>query len=142
MTVIACNLKEMAADQLVTAGSDHWYAPKLHRLDDGSICGVAGDSGADAVVAWLKRGGRKGDEPIVSERDFYVLHLTHTGIELYCSSTIPEKLTAKFHAVGCGGKVALYGMGKLKLSPVDAVKAACSVDVFCGGKVDVMRLKK
>lgn len=141
MTTVACNLKEMAADRLVTAGTDWWHAVKLHRLDDGSVCGVAGDSGADLLVQWLKRGGRAGEEPDVREKDFYVMHLTHHGIYLYCGSTVPDKLTATCHAIGSGGKVAMYALKKLKASPEEAVKAAAEMDLFTGGPIDVMRLE-
>lgn len=139
MTVVAATLKEMAADSLVTAGSDKWHTCKLYRMDDGTICGVAG-CGGEAVVEWIKRGGRKGDEPAIADSDFYVLHLRFDGLYLYCNSVIPDKLKAKNHAIGCGAKVALYAMRKLKKSPKEACEAAIEVDHFCGGEVDVMRL--
>lgn len=140
MTVIACNLKQMAGDSLVTAGSDHWYTSKLYRIDDGSVAGVAGCGGED-VVEWIKRGCVKGDEPKLADSDFYVMHLKRDGIYLYCNSLVPDKLKAKNHAIGCGAKVALFAMRKLKKLPRDACLAAIEVDHFCGGDVDVMALK-
>lgn len=142
MTVVAANLKEMAADTLCIAGGSHTYTSKICRLDDGSIVGCAG-TGSDAVVDWLKRGGGYRDAPPILEKDDWeVLHLRFSGLYLYTNSFYPMKLKEKNFAIGCGEDVAMYVMRKLKKSPVEACKEAIEMNHFCGGKVEVLKLEE
>lgn len=143
MTVIACNLDEMAADTLCHEDdSSHYHAFKMLRLPDGSIIGGAG-SHPEKIMDWILRGRPDNDRPEFKEKtdDFSILHLRHDGIYLYVNSLVPHRLKEKNYAVGCGADVALYCMRKQKMSPAEAAKEATEINLFCGGSIEVMRLK-
>jgi hypothetical protein len=143
MTVIACNLDEMAADTLCHEDdSSHYHAYKMLRLPDGSIIGGAGNH-PEKIMDWILRGSPDNDRPDFKskEDDFSILHLRNDGMFLYVNSLIPHRLKEKIYAVGCGADVALYCMKKLKMSPPEAVKEAIEINMFCGGGVDVLKLK-
>jgi hypothetical protein len=147
VTVIAANLKEMAADTMVgIEGQRHCYSTKIFRLDDGSIIGGAGESpGLDLVMDWLKRGEIKGNEPDLLEidtdkLDVTVLRLRDDGLWLYADTCVPFRLKDSNYAIGCGADLALYVMRELKKSPMLACKAAAKYVEGCGGSIDVLRL--
>jgi hypothetical protein len=145
MTVIACSLREMAADRLCVVESRHYFAIKIFRLDDGTVVGGAG-TGAEPVIEWLRRGTPRTDSPTLpadkDDSDFHVLHLRHDGIWLYTNSLYPDKLEEKNYAVGSGGRIAQFAMRDLRKSPAEACRIAIKHDLFCGGEVDVLRLVK
>lgn len=142
MTVIACTLKEMAADSLCHEDDgSHYYAAKMIRLRDGSIIGGAGNH-PEKIMDWIERGAPENDRPDFKEKtdDFSILHLRRDGIYLYVNSLTPHHLKEKNYAIGCGADVALYCMRRQKLAPREACAEACAVSMFCGGEVDNMEL--
>jgi hypothetical protein len=145
MTVIACNLEEMAADSLCHEDdSSHYYATKIFKLQDGSIIGGSGNH-PEKIMDWIMRGEPDNDRPTFDENrdDFSIIHLKHDGIYLYVNSLSCWKLKEKNYAVGCGADTALYCMryASPKMTPEMAVKEACKVNMFCGGEVDLLKLK-
>lgn len=144
MTVIACNLEMMAADTLCNEDdSSHYHAEKMMRLKDGSIIGGAGNH-PEIVMDWIDRGKPLNDKPVFDyEKDnFSILHLTFEGIYLYNNSLNGFRLKEKNYAVGCGGDVALYCMRVQKMAPDVACSEAIKINMFCGGSVDVLKLKE
>jgi len=144
MTVIACNLEMMAADSLCHEDdSSHYYADKMIRLLDGSILGGAGNH-PELVMDWIARGKPANDRPVFDyEKDnFSILHLRDDGIFLYNNSLNGFKLKEKNYAVGCGADVALYCMRIQKMPPDLACKEATRINMFCGGDIDVLKLKE
>jgi len=142
MTVIACNLKEMAADSLCHEDdSSSYMADKLLRCEDGSIVGGAGNH-PETVMDWIRRGKPANDRPAFDpEKDnFSILHLRPDGIWLYNNSLVGFRLKERNYAIGCGADVALYAMRRQKVSPKQACEEAISTNMFCGGDVDVMVL--
>jgi hypothetical protein len=143
VTVIACNLREMAAESLCHEDDgSFYYAAKMVQLEDGTIVGGAGNK-PEGLIDWLVRGANPMDKPHIDpERDdFTVVHLTHNGIVLYINQAVPIRLKEKNYAVGCGADVALYVMRVLKKSPATAVREASKINMYCGGEIDVMKLK-
>lgn len=143
MTVIACNLREMAADSLChEEDSSHYFAKKMLQLEDGSIIGGAGNK-PELLMEWLQRGAPRLDAPTIdpTRDDFTVMHLMHSGIVLYINSIVPIHLKDKNYAVGCGADIALYVMRVLKKSPAIAVREALKINMFCGGDVDTLKLR-
>jgi hypothetical protein len=144
LTVIACNLEEMAADRLCHEDdASHYYALKMLKLTDGSVIGGAGNH-PEKIMEWIARGSPENDRPEfkTKEDDFSVLHLSRDGIRVYINSLIPHRLTEKNYAVGCGADVALYCMRIQKMSPGEAAKEATKINMFCGGEIDVIKLKE
>lgn len=142
MTVIACNLSEMAADSLCHEDdTSHYFAEKMMRLADGSIIGGAGNH-PEKIMEWISRGSPDNDRPEFKEKtdDFSILHLKRDGIWVYINSIVPWRLKEKNYAVGCGADVALYCMRILKMSPAEAAKEATKINMFCGGEIDTLKL--
>jgi hypothetical protein len=144
LTVIACNLREMSGDTLVTLENHPYYhTAKIFKLEDGSIVGGAGGVGLDEMLAWLREGELKGNEPkFDKDVDFIVLRLKQDGIWLYANGVYPDKMHETMFAVGSGVDVAIYAMRHLKKSPADAVREACKVSAGCGGPVEVIKLAR
>jgi hypothetical protein len=144
MTVIAANLKEMAADTLVGLDGGHnYYATKIFRLDDGSIIGAAGRGPSlELVMEWLKQGEIRGNEPALDRPDFLILRLRRDGLYLYADSCIGEKMRVKNFSIGTGSDIALYAMRVLKKPPVIAVREACKIAQGCGGPIDRLVLER
>ena len=142
MTVIACNLQEMASDSLChEEDTSHYHAEKMLKLPDGSILGMAGNH-PEKIADWILRGKSDVDRPSFDEKidDFYILHLRHDGIWLYANSLSCWKLKERNFAIGCGADVALYCMRIQKMSPAEAAKEATKINMFCGGDIDTLRL--
>lgn len=142
MTVIACNLIQMAADSLCHEDdTSHYYADKMLRLMDGSIIGGAGNH-PEKIMEWIARGKPENDRPIFdsTKDDFSILHLSSKGIELYNNSLVGFKLREKNYAIGCGADIALYCMRIHKMTPEQATKEATKINMFCGGDIDTMVL--
>jgi hypothetical protein len=142
VTVIACNLREMAADSLIDVSDARPYrTSKLTRLPDGSIVGVCG-TGYEFLVEWLKAGEIVGNQPEHKEKqDYQVLRLTRSGIFIYVNSHIADKCKDRVMAIGSGSNVAMYAMRFLKKPPSVAVRESIKVSPGCAGPIDVMRLK-
>jgi hypothetical protein len=142
VTVIAANLREMAADSLCNeADTSHYYAEKMLRCMDGSILGGAGNH-PEKIMDWIARGKPENDRPEFKEKidDFSILHLCADGLWLYNNSLHGFKLKEKNYAIGCGADVALYCMRIQKMSPADACRESTKINMFCGGEIDVMTL--
>jgi hypothetical protein len=142
VTIIACSLREMAADTLVQLdGHPNYHTTKIFRLEDGSIVGGAGSSpGLDEMLAWLKAGELRGNEPSCGGSDFTILRLRPDGIWIYADSIYPDRVKEKMFAVGCGADIALYAMRHQKMSPAAAAREACKIVPGCGGEVEVLKL--
>lgn len=146
MTVIAANLREMAADTKVEIdGQHHCYSTKIFRIEDGSIIGGAGISpGLDLVMDWLRAGEIRGNEPnlaVLERIDVTILRLKKDGLWLYADTCVPFKLNDQNFAVGCGANLALYVMRVLKKPPATAVRETIKIDHGCGGRIDTLRLR-
>lgn len=140
MTVIACNLSTMASDTLWAApDGGYYYAPKLLRLDDGSVIGGAGGS-HETVMGWIQRGSNMLDLPSVPDDDWQVLRLQKDGIYIYNSIFTPWKLLEKNYAIGACPDLALYCMRVLRMLPARAAKECTKVNRMCGGSIEVLRL--
>ena len=140
MTTIACNRHEMAADTRVTwegVGTDVYTARKLY-VGRNAIYGVTGDdcSGAIRAIEWLKGDRNPEQKPLPPEYehswDWKIIELSADGIAIYNELLEREVTDEDVLAVGSGRKVALYCMkhASPRLSPAEAVRAACLVDHY------------
>lgn len=148
MTTIACNLKEMAADSCITLddiglGTGQESVKKLHRIGK-SIFGERGDNvaGVPVMLEWISKGAKWKKPPELPKgADFSLLELSPKGIFLWGSDMTCEHLIADNYAIGSGGKVALYCMRVLKMSPAQAVAEAIKVDAYSRAPIHTERLK-
>jgi len=136
MATIAFDGYVLAADSLVTNG-DHVFghADKIHKLKDGSLFAAAG--GLDfvhAVKEWLEGG----DKPEIKDNDSFIglwLVSTEFGYDAIEISQNLRKYPACIPwAGGTGEQFALTDM-KLGKCAVGAVKVACEMDIYSGGKI-------
>lgn len=142
MTVIITDGHAMAGDGRVTAGdsilADDFV--KVRHLDDGSVCGMAGDL-RDCFLAWdwLDRGApfdaipRFGGKPN-DKHGFEAVILRPDGrIEYFDVMCVFIPYTAPF-AIGCASDVALACLDA-GMSLEDSVRLAARRNTKCGGQV-------
>lgn len=133
MTTIACNLKEMAGDSLVTdddIGTGTRLGMKLWRVRK-SVFGVAGEdcSGEGLARYWLEHDYKTHQPPVPDDDwDWHFLELSPQGIFVWDKWMHREQVMEETMAIGSGRKVALYCMRILHMTPAKAVFEASKVD--------------
>lgn len=147
MTVICTDGRVMAGDGRVTAGSSLMADdfPKVRRLKDGSVAGMAGDL-RDIVLAfdWLDRGapfdtipkfvGKPGED----DDGFEALVLRPDGtVEWFDQACVFVPYSPPY-AIGCGSEVALTCLS-LGMTPEEAVERAAHLNVKVGGQTTVLK---
>lgn len=148
MTTVACNLREIAADSCVTfddigLGTGQASTTKLHRIGR-SIYAERGENtnGVRQMLDWIRRGAKWKQAPdLPKAADFSLLELSPSGIFLWDSGLGRDPINEPNFAIGSGGKVALYCMRYLKMTPAQAVAEAEKVDAFTKGPIMVERLR-
>jgi ATP-dependent protease HslVU (ClpYQ) peptidase subunit len=138
MTAIATDGKSMAGDGLMTGNGAIFSEEevKVHRLKNGSLVGVCGNSyNAPAFVAWLDGGEEK---PELTE-DFEALVLLPDGTCRSYDNKLRHINVPVPTATGSGQEFAMGAMA-VGASPEDAVKAACERCTNCGGKITVLHI--
>jgi hypothetical protein len=139
MTTIACNRNEIAADTNVTwegVGKDSFRAIKIFAGKK-AIYGITGgdSTGSLTAIEWLRKGVDAGEsKPLPPEYehtwDWKIIELSRSGIAVYNEYLEREICEEPCLAVGSGRKVALYCMKYLHMSPAEAVREACRVDLW------------
>lgn len=148
MTTVACNLREIAADSCVTfddigIGTGQANTTKLHRIGK-SIFAERGENitGVRQMLDWIRRGSKWSNAPqLPKAADFWLLELSPQGIFLWDSGLGRDPINEPNFAIGSGGKVALYCMRYLKMTPAQAVAEAIRVDAFSKPPIMVERLR-
>jgi len=149
MTTIAYRNGIIAADSRVTtsdesAGDYAGKCVKLLRVGD-NIVALQGDSSPGmAWLHWFGEGMKDDtlrDQIRTSEADFTAVVLNKRGLWTWDSWLIPERVTARFYAVGSGTKAAL-GALHMGASAVQAVRVACKIDPWSAPPVISMSLKQ
>lgn len=147
MTTIACNLREIAGDSLVSldgVGTDEFLSKKLYRIGK-SIFGETGENCNDVGIAleWLKAGRKPKDRPRIvgGPSEFLLLELSPDGIFVWNTSLTRDPIKESCMAVGSGRKVALYCMRYLGMTPAKAVEEAAKVDRYTKPPIYVERLR-
>ena len=138
MTVIAFREGVLAADSLITGGGTRLgYASKIRKI--GPVLAAASGSWPQALsfLDWFS-GGMDGDPPEVDEKAEGLL--IYDGRLVTWSDKGWDHIVAPFYAIGCGAAEARGAMAA-GASAVEAVKAACLVDVHCGGHVDTLTVR-
>jgi hypothetical protein len=145
MTCVAWDGRMLAADKRACNSTAHSTTTKIHRLPDGSVCGLAGDSAyCRQMVAWLMAGERVEEFPATQRnRETFAstLLLRPNGeIWKYEDTPHPHRIEDRFHAIGSGRDYALAAM-HLGCDARRAVEVACCFDPGCGNGIDVLVLE-
>lgn len=145
MTTIACNREMIVSDSMVSiAHRDLWYpAVKLVR-GPGLVAGASGDGGDCSRFLRWAAGGFKNAPPkwqdTTTDEQVLALVVKEDGIYAWSlGDPEPERIEADYFAVGSGGKAAHVAM-QYGADPIQAVKDAIAVDLWSGGKIQVLRL--
>ena len=143
MTTIAYRDGVLASDSRLTQGEWIWTdkGKKITRLRDGTLFGSSGDhEGSLILEAALKEGNLFPELPEDS-KDVHAIRVTPDGKVWFFEGYKWDRVPEGFVAIGSGRQAAMailrYGG-----SAVDAVKAGIASDVFSGGKVQTVRLRK
>jgi hypothetical protein len=146
MTVIVASSKlgVMAADTVITDTARNLilgYAEKIIKGPDGTLAGAAGDcEPGNLMLDWVKR-GRPGKPQIKWFKSAsLLLLLPDRSIIWYDESHIPEVMIGGFVCIGHGAPFA-HAVMAIGGSPLDAVRAASHVSVYCGGEPTLLSLE-
>lgn len=137
MTTIATDGKSMAADGMITDNDVVCLTNyvKIRRLSDGRIVGFSGDAfNYDAFAEWLEKG--EGEPPKLSGQ-FSCLALRPDGSVVQYDDqgrSFPEMVPM---AIGSGMRFAIAAMD-LGKSAEQAVRYACTRDIYSGGEIAVL----
>jgi len=150
MTIIAYRDGIIASDSQETH-SDGRKAPckKIYKSRDGVIIGTAGDSYTGLMlVDWFERGARLDDAPDLShvstDEDFECL-IVESRENIYTMNRFFQRydielMNNEFYAIGCGSGYAMVAM-EMGATAKEAVKVTCKYDAYCGGNIQVMKVK-
>lgn len=141
MTTIAANREVMAADSKCTVDSVSFHTPKIFRKK-GALIATAGDCGpGNRFLEWY--GSRRKKKPdIGADEDFEALVLTAKGLIYYGKDFEPVPIASGVFAIGSGSVAALTAMKVYGATPEQAVEAACVIDEYTEGPVQVFNLKE
>lgn len=139
MTTIVVTSKLMASDTQYTYDGVIQYGPKIFRLNDGSLAGIAGDSAQGySLVRWLNEEVPNPPDKVV---DTTVVLLRPGGdIWEFTGHLTAFPITAKYHAAGSGMGPAL-GALDAGATPRRALEVAIQRDIYSGGDIAVEYLR-
>lgn len=144
MTVIAYRDGTLAADTLVTTGSDMaGQALKIKRLETWLV-GYAGSFGSmQPVLNWITDGAdftKPVEYPAGMDTSAILIDKDGQGHYVDSESRFVSKVTAPYMTIGCGSSGARVAM-HLGCSAIEAVEAVIDLDVACGGKVTFLTVE-
>lgn len=111
MTVICWDGVTLAADTLMTDGSDKFDTIKIFRLKDGRLFGGAGHAGyAARILEWLGNGSKPKERPdfaMFPKGSFEGLLIDGSDCFMLDGYLAPIPVTSKWAAIGSGASHAL-----------------------------------
>lgn len=143
MTIIAFRGGILASDSQATLnGSSGAVSRKIARNKTGDLAGATGDAiYAQAFLNWFEGGERKAPPDATekgkadnSNRGMIVRN--GGAIEVYEFDGM-FRVKAEYFAIGSGRAEAMGAM-HAGADAVGAVRAACHLDVYCGGEIQVL----
>jgi len=149
MTVIAYRAGIIAGDGRETMQNtpdESWFkirdnCVKVFRLKDGSLFGAAhGSEDIEILFRHLRENPDREDMPPGLE-DIIAMRVMPDGRVLSSEGGIWVPTHLEYWAIGSGGLAALCAMDA-GASAERAVQIACERDLWCGGKITTLKLKR
>jgi len=140
MTVIAWDGKTLAADKMACSAGYGYTVTKVHRLESGALCALAGDGdGAMSLLHWLNGQREPASYPQgQKDNDTCAIVVERNGaVWSFGKTPHPQRIECVRYAMGHGRDFALAAM-HLGKSAREAVEVACALDVFCGNGIDAL----
>lgn len=149
MTTILVTDTEIAWDSLQTFDNERSISPTDKvRVVGKKIIAFGGDTDLEEhMVKWIGAGADPLKRPAPRENsEFEMLVIDKNGITLYSTANNGIKVSAPL-GIGTGGQLArgaiAYGeITGTKVSALDAVRAAALVDIYTGGTIKTLNIKK
>lgn len=145
MTTIAWDGKTLAADKRGTTNGVVNVTTKIHRLLNGDLCGLSGDTAGNMEkLAWLAAGSVAKDYP-ASQRDrslfsdAMVIRAKDMVIFIHEDTPYPYIVEDAQWAIGSGSSFARAGM-RLGMSAAEAIAFAATFDCHTGNGCDTLTL--
>jgi hypothetical protein len=139
MTTVAWDGKTLAADSQSTTGSVRGTAAKLAKNRDGFLVAGSGDLGTVKVwINWVLAGMPPDQQPTSIEEANILVIDPRGRPSLFSGLAVAQPLPRRQWAIGSGGDIALGAMAA-GADARQAVKIACKLDVYSGGRVVVLR---
>lgn len=147
MTIIVYRDGVMAADGRVTSKA-HIFEDdnkKIERLKDGSLIGTSGNvSDGLRLLDKMKELVKAGDRtlPDVAFKGVGAIFVTASGKYAYQYEDCTWDATKRpYYYIGSGSYAAHIAL-EMGATAVEAVRMACSKNVYCGGRIRVLKLKR
>lgn len=138
MTIICTDGRVMAGDTQIDDDGSKGVAPKIFKTKK-AIIGIAGDyKHALRFVKWYN--DRRRRKPGPDDNFEAIVYTSKHGLSYWDSDLEPQPIHDEYYAIGSGREAALGAMA-VGASPEEAAEAACKVNTYCGGKVDVVLLE-
>ena len=141
MTCIVYRDGVLAADTLVVdETSAIYHAPKIYRLDDGSLIGAAGNG--REILTFLNCYLQNIEPPKDYEyTTFAGILVKPSGDVYYCEThDLIDQVMDEYLAIGSGRNIA-YGALEMGASAEEAVRMACKYSIYCGLPITTLRLR-
>jgi hypothetical protein len=137
MTTIVATARGMAGDTFVYSQASGYYTQKIVRVGD-SLIGCAGPSTlCQQFINWRVK-GLKG--PVWSLNDpFEALILDKTGIYVFTTASVPDRVKTPFFAIGSGRQYALGALAS-GASLRASVVVACKFDPYSKEPIETFKL--
>ena len=138
MTTVVWDGKSLAADSQVTTGSVRGTAHKLAKSKAGFLVAGCGDWPTVKMwINWVLAGMPPEQQPSsVSETSILIVD-PRGRPTLFADTPVASPLPRKQWAIGSGADIALGAMAA-GADARAAVKIACKLDVYSGGKIVVL----
>ncbi len=141
MTVIAWDGKTLAADKRSTLSSLPHTTTKIVRAADGSLVGVAGDTGMCRTLReWYRAGADREKYPDKDGKCDMVVISQDRRVLLYSGGPDPTHLEDEVFATGSGRDFAFSAL-QFGRTAREAVEFACRYDVHSGNGIDTLELE-
>lgn len=138
MTTVVWDGKTLAADSQSTTGTVRGTAAKIAKNADGFL--IAG-AGSHAVVsqwiAWVMAGLPPDNQPASVDDSTLIIIDPRGRARLFADVPVAQPVPRKKWAIGSGSDIALGAMA-MGADARQAVKVACKLDVYSGGKIVVL----
>lgn len=144
MTTIATDGKTMAVDSQINAGGiiEPVSATKIFKILSPQlghvIVGFSGDTHLTHTILDTIKDGTLPTPGVVGDGEFEVTILTSDGKAFQMGSSYPNYVECGVPNASGSGKLIALGAMLAGASPKEAVEIAAKIDVYTGGKINVM----
>jgi ATP-dependent protease HslVU (ClpYQ) peptidase subunit len=142
MTTIAYRAGKLAYDTQMSCGTLIRRVHKAWKFKDGSLFAISGSVYDSLKIKRWAESGYKGKGPTIEETtSVECMHVRHDGVYLIDGDLVLLPVSGDFHAIGCGGGVALGAMAH-GATALEAIQTAAEFDAGTSGPFHVLTFSR